>query len=133
MNDMAKNLVLWLVIAVVLLAVFQSFSPSGRSTDAMSYTSFVQQVDSNNVGSVTISAGMPPTITGKLRDGSALRTVAPAYDSDLVTRLLKHDVQVTQVPADGGNILVKILIDWVPILLIFGVLFWFMRQMQSGG
>jgi len=133
MNDMAKNLVLWLVIAVVLLAVFQSFSPSGRSTDAMSYTSFVQQVDSNNVGSVTISAGMPPTITGKLRDGSALRTVAPAYDSDLVTRLLKHGVQVTQVPADGGNILVKILIDWVPILLIFGVLFWFMRQMQSGG
>ncbi|MCK9365554.1 MAG: ATP-dependent zinc metalloprotease FtsH [Metallibacterium scheffleri] len=133
MNDMAKNLVLWLVIAVVLLAVFQSFSPSGQSTQAMSYTNFVQQVDSNNVGSVTISASNPPNITGKLRDGSVLRTVAPAYDGDLVTRLLKHDVQVTQVPADGGNILVKILIDWVPILLIFGVLFWFMRQMQSGG
>ncbi|EQD61680.1 cell division protein FtsH, partial [mine drainage metagenome] len=48
-------------------------------------------------------------------------------------RLLKHDVQVTQAPADGGNILVKILIDWVPLLLIFGALFWFMRQMQSGG
>lgn len=133
MNDMAKNLVIWLVIAVVLLAVFQSFSPSGHRTDAMSYTSFVQQVDSNNVAAVTISAGMPPTITGKLRDGGALRTVAPAYDSDLVSRLLKHGVQVTQVPADSGNILIKLLIDWVPMLLIFGGLFWVMRQMQSGG
>ncbi|MHB1616080.1 MAG: ATP-dependent zinc metalloprotease FtsH [Metallibacterium sp.] len=133
MNDMAKNLVLWLVIAVVLLAVFQSFAPSDHGSQAMSYTNFVQQVDNNNVGAVTISASNPPNITGKLRDGSALRTVAPFFDDSLVPRLLKHDVQVTQAPADGGNILVKILIDWVPILLIFGVLFWFMRQMQSGG
>ncbi len=133
MNDMAKNLVLWLVIAVVLLAVFQSFAPSDRGSQAMSYTNFVRQVDNNNVGAVTISASNPPNITGKLRDGSALRTVAPFFDDSLVPRLLKHDVQVTQAPADGGNILVKILIDWVPILLIFGVLFWFMRQMQSGG
>jgi len=77
MNDMAKNLVLWLVIAVVLLAVFQSFAPSDHGSQAMSYTNFVQQVDNNNVGAVTISASNPPNITGKLRDGSALRTVAP--------------------------------------------------------
>ncbi|WP_298191972.1 ATP-dependent zinc metalloprotease FtsH [Metallibacterium sp.] len=133
MNDMAKNLVLWLVIAVVLLAVFQSFAPSDHGSQAMSYTNFVRQVDNNNVGAVTISASNPPNITGKLRDGSALRTVAPFFDDSLVPRLLKHDVQVTQAPADGGNILVKILIDWVPLLLIFGALFWFMRQMQSGG
>ena len=96
MNDMAKNLVLWLVIAVVLLAVFQSFTPSGSSTQSMSYTEFVQQVDSGNVASVKISAGNPPDITGKLRDGSSLRTVAPYFDDQMVSRLLKHDVQVTQ-------------------------------------
>ena len=133
MNDMAKNLVLWLVIAVVLLAVFQSFTPSGSSTQSMSYTEFVRQVDSGNVASVKISAGNPPDITGKLRDGSSLRTVAPYFDDQMVSRLLKHDVQVTQQAAEGGSLLWRILLNVVPYLIFIGMLIWFMRQMQSGG
>ncbi len=133
MNDMAKNLVLWLVIAVVLLAVFQSFAPSGSSTQSMSYTEFVRQVDSGNVASVKISAGNPPDITGKLRDGSSLRTVAPYFDDQMVSRLLKHDVQVTQQAAEGGSLLWRILLNVVPYLIFIGMLIWFMRQMQSGG
>ncbi len=133
MNDMAKNLLLWLVIAVVLLTVFQSFAPQSGSTQPMTYTEFVQQVQNNNVTAVTISATNPPTITGKLRDGSPLRTVAPFFDDSLMPQLLKHGVQVTQQPADGGNILWKILLDWVPFLIFIGMLIWFMRQMQSGG
>ena len=133
MNDMAKNLLLWLVIAVVLLTVFQSFAPQGGSTQPMTYTEFVQQVQNNNVTAVTISATNPPTITGKLRDGSPLRTVAPFFDDSLMPQLLKHGVQVTQQPADGGSILWKILLDWVPFLIFIGMLIWFMRQMQSGG
>jgi cell division protease FtsH len=133
MNDMAKNLLLWLVIAVVLLTVFQSFAPQGGSTQPMTYTEFVQQVQDNNVTAVTISASNPPAITGKLRDGSPLRTVAPFFDDSLMPKLLKHGVQVTQQPADSGNILWKILLDWVPFLIFIGMLIWFMRQMQSGG
>ncbi len=133
MNDMAKNLLLWLVIAVVLLTVFQSFAPQGGSTQPMTYTEFVQQVQDNNVTAVTISASNPPAITGKLRDGSPLHTVAPFFDDSLMPKLLKHGVQVTQQPADSGNILWKILLDWVPFLIFIGMLIWFMRQMQSGG
>ncbi|HVB84252.1 MAG TPA: ATP-dependent zinc metalloprotease FtsH [Rhodanobacteraceae bacterium] len=133
MNDMAKNLLLWLVIAVVLLTVFQSFAPQGGSTQPMTYTEFVQQVQNNNVTAVTISASNPPAITGKLRDGAPLRTVAPFFDDSLMPKLLKHGVQVTQQPADSGNILWKILLDWVPFLIFIGMLIWFMRQMQSGG
>ncbi len=133
MNDMAKNLLLWLVIAVVLLAVFQSFAPSTQAVKPMSYTQFVQQVDSNNVAAVTISAKNPPVLTGKLRNGSALHTVAPFFDDSLLPRLLKHDVQVTQQPADSGSILWKLLVSWLPFLIFIGMLIWFMRQMQSGG
>ncbi len=133
MNDMAKNLLLWLVIAVVLLTVFQSFAPQGGSTQPMTYTEFVQQVQDNNVTAVTISASNPPAISGKLRDGSPLHTVAPFFDDSLMPKLLKHGVQVTQQPADSGNILWKILLDWVPFLIFIGMLIWFMRQMQSGG
>ncbi len=133
MSDMAKNLVLWLVIAVVLLAVFQSFAPSGSGTQPMSYTEFVQQVDSGNVAAVRIGSGLPPVITGKLRDGSALRTVAPAYDDQLVSRLLKHDVQVTQQPQESGGLLWRFIFDGLPLLLFIGMMIWFMRQMQSGG
>ncbi len=131
MSDMAKNLVLWLVIAVVLLAVFQSFAPSGGGSQSISYTQFVQQVDSGNVASVKISAGNPPAITGKLRDGSALRTVAPYFDDQMVSRLLKHNVQVTQQAAEGD--LWRILFNVVPYLFFIGMLIWFMRQMQAGG
>ena len=59
MNDMAKNLLLWIVIAVVLLAVFQSFNPHGASQRNISYSDFMQQVENNAVAQVSISATMP--------------------------------------------------------------------------
>ncbi|HEN47483.1 MAG TPA: ATP-dependent metallopeptidase FtsH/Yme1/Tma family protein, partial [Mizugakiibacter sp.] len=96
-------------------------------------TQFVQQIDNNNVASVNISAKNPPVITGKLRNGSPLHTVAPFFDDSLLPRMLKHDVEVTQQPADSGSILWKILLDWLPFLIFIGMLIWFMRQMQSGG
>jgi len=136
MNEMAKNLLLWLIIAVVLLTVFQSFSPhSGSSTD-MSYSTFAQAVDNGNVANGTITATVPATITGKLKDGNSYRTVIPAVGTstnDIVKQLNAKGADVRQEPADSGFSLLGLLINWLPIIIFVAVLIWFMRQMQQGG
>lgn len=133
MNEMVKNLLLWLVIAVILVAVFQSFSPHGNSAQQMPYSGFVQQVKNNNVAKVTISSKVPAGIKGQLKDGSSLETVAPYADDSLVPMMLKHGVEVHQQPSDDGFSFFSLLINWLPIIIFVAVLIWFMRQMQSGG
>ena len=135
MNEMAKNLLLWLIIAVVLLTVFQSFNPHGGSSSDLPYSSFVQSVDSGNVASATISADNPATISGKLKDGSAFRTVAPVLGfstNGIVKQMQDKNVVVTQEPSNNGFSLLGLLVNWLPIILIVGVFIWFMRQMQAG-
>ena len=132
MNEMAKNLLLWLVVAVVLVTVVQRFNPDTTQTSEMSYSQFIQQVENGNVASVTISANIPPSLSGKLKDGSPLRTVAPYSDDTLVQNLLKHKVEVQQKPSDGFSLL-RVILDWIPFIIFIGLLIWFMRQMQSGG
>jgi cell division protease FtsH len=135
MNEMAKNLLLWLIIAVVLLTVFQSFNPHGGSSSDLPYSSFVQSVDSGNVANATISAENPATISGKLKDGSAFRTVAPVLGfstNGVVKQMQDKGVVVTQEPSNNGFSLIGLLVNWLPIILIVGVFIWFMRQMQAG-
>jgi len=132
MNDMAKNLLLWVVIAVVLIAVFQSFNPRSTSPSNVSYSDFMQQVENNAVAQVTISATAPAMLAGKRKDGSPLQTVAPLDDSQMIPTLRSHGVQVSQEPADNSNALWRILLDWVPFLIFIGLLIYFMRQMQAG-
>ncbi|MEV8519446.1 ATP-dependent zinc metalloprotease FtsH [Dyella marensis] len=135
MNEMAKNLLLWLIIAVVLLMVFQSFNPHGASSSDLPYSSFVQSVDNGNVSTAVISADQPATISGKLKDGSAFRTVAPVLGfstSSVVKQMQDKGVEVRQEPANNGFSLIGLLLNWLPIILIVGVFIWFMRQMQAG-
>ncbi|ODT97337.1 MAG: ATP-dependent metalloprotease [Rhodanobacter sp. 67-28] len=126
---------LWVIIAVVLFTVFESFNPrSSRSSD-LAYSAFVQNVSSGNVSSATISADQPATISGKLKDGSAFRTVAPmlGFSTNAVVKQMQDQgVEVRQDPSEGFS-LIGLLISWLPVLLIVGVFIWFMRQMQSGG
>ena len=135
MNETAKNVLLWVIIAVVLFTVFESFNPrSSRSSD-LAYSAFVQNVSSGNVSSATISADQPATISGKLKDGSAFRTVAPmlGFSTNAVVKQMQDQgVEVRQDPSEGFS-LIGLLISWLPVLLIVGVFIWFMRQMQSGG
>jgi cell division protease FtsH len=135
MNETAKNVLLWVIIAVVLFTVFESFNPrDGRSSD-LAYSSFVQNVESGNVSSAKISADQPATISGKLKDGSAFRTVAPmlGFSTNAVVKQMQDKgVEVRQDPSEGFS-LIGLLISWLPVLLIVGVFIWFMRQMQSGG
>jgi cell division protease FtsH len=135
MNETAKNVLLWVIIAVVLFTVFESFNPhSSRSSD-LAYSAFVQNVKSGNVSSATISADQPATISGKLKDGSAFRTVAPMLGfstNAVVKEMQEQGVELRQDPSEGFS-LIGLLISWLPVLLIVGVFIWFMRQMQSGG
>jgi cell division protease FtsH len=135
MNETAKNVLLWVVIAVVLFTVFESFNPRGSHASDLAYSSFVQNVESGNVSSATISADQPAKISGKLKDGSAFSTVAPmlGFSTNAVVKQMQDKgVEVRQDPSEGFS-LIGLLVSWLPVLLIVGVFIWFMRQMQSGG
>ena len=130
MPDMAKNILVWLVIGLVLLTVFQSLSTRSTTTQEMSYSDFLKEVRADNVAKVSIDADRT-TITGQRRDNSAFRTFAP-HDNGLINDLVKHDVQFEQVPPKQSNLLLEILISSLPFLIFIGVFVYFMRQMQAG-
>ncbi|MBX3700891.1 MAG: ATP-dependent zinc metalloprotease FtsH [Dokdonella sp.] len=133
MNDMVKNLLLWVVIAVVLLTVFQSFNPRAAQPSEVAYSQFTQQVGNGGISSVTISAENPARATAKLKDGNTLWTMVPLGANEQFNALLaKSNIEVTQQPLDSINPFLRILFDWVPILIFIGLLIYFMRQMQAG-
>ncbi|HVI26276.1 MAG TPA: ATP-dependent zinc metalloprotease FtsH [Xanthomonadaceae bacterium] len=131
MNDLAKNLMLWAVVAVVLMVVFQSFSPKAAGADPLTYDQFVQEVQNDRISKVNIAEDRT-TISGERKDGSRFTTYAPA-DKDLVNDLLRHDVTTVQTPPSSGLSLGVILINILPWLLFIGIWVYFMRQMQQGG
>ncbi|HVT33588.1 MAG TPA: ATP-dependent metallopeptidase FtsH/Yme1/Tma family protein, partial [Rhodanobacteraceae bacterium] len=132
MNDMAKNLLLWAIIAIVLLTVFNSFNPRASAPSDVAYSDFVQQIGNGGVASVALSPDVPSKAMAKLKDGSSISTNVPLGANDkLVDLLVKDNVEFKQLPADNVA-LWKILLDWVPFLIFIGLLVYFMRQMQSG-
>ncbi|MBB5015645.1 ATP-dependent zinc metalloprotease FtsH [Rehaibacterium terrae] len=131
MNDLAKNLLLWVIVAVVLMAVFQSFSPRGAGTQALAYDQFIHLVRSNSVAKVHIDEDRV-TIRGERKDGTRFITYNPG-DKDLVNDLLEHRVAIEQAPPPSGPSLTYILINLLPYLIFIGIFIFFMRQLQSGG
>jgi cell division protease FtsH len=132
MNDLAKNLLLWVIIAVVLMAVFQSFSPRGAEAQALAYDEFVAQVRNDAISKVKIDADNV-TISGERRDGTKFMTYKPREDKDLVNDLLRHEVAIDQVPPPTGPSLTYILLNLLPYIIFIGIFIFFMRQLQSGG
>ncbi len=129
MNDLAKNLLLWLVIAAVLLTVFMNLSPKTESSN-VSYSQFVQSVQNNSVKSIDIE-GLE--IRGILQDGSTFKTVRPYIeDPQLINDLLEHNVSVQGVEPKQQSIWMQLLVASFPILIIIAVFMFFMRQMQGG-
>lgn len=132
MNDLAKNLLLWLIVAVVLMAVFQSFSaPVGGASSELTYNQFIEEVKADRVGKVQI-ADNGLVITGERKDGSRFSTSNPR-DDRLVDTLLENGVELTQEKPSERSLLFTILINFLPVLLIIGFWFFMMRQMQQGG
>ncbi|WP_031374345.1 MULTISPECIES: ATP-dependent zinc metalloprotease FtsH [Lysobacter] len=131
MNDLAKNLLLWVIVAVVLMVVFQAFGPRAAGTDAISYDQFIAQVQSDRVKEIKFSDDRT-TITGTRKDDTKFTTYA-AQDPYLINDLLNHKVETVQTPQSSSPSLVVILINVLPWLLFIGIWVYFMRQMQQGG
>ncbi len=131
MNDMAKTLLLWVVIAVVLLTVFQSFNPRTASTKDISYSEFMQAVRDKRVDEVLVHND-GRTVEAKLQDGSNIRTTVLPTEQSLAE--IERDVQKVKVEATdpGMPLVLRLLFDWLPIIIFIGILFYFMRQMQAG-
>ncbi len=132
MSDMAKNLILWLVIAVVLMSVFQSFNGGDQIDRQTSYTQFVKEARSGAIREVVIDRGTL-SVTGVKSNGERFQTTMPMYDPDLLNDLLRNDVNVKGVQPEEQSLLANIFISWFPMLLLIGVWIFFMRQMQGGG
>lgn len=131
MSDMAKNLILWLVIAVVLMSVFQSFGPGENNGRAVDYTTFVQEVGQGQIQEATFKDG---EITFVRRGGgSRYVTYMPVYDQKLLDDLINQNVKVQGTPPEEQSLLGTIFISWFPMILLIGVWIFFMRQMQGGG
>ena len=129
MNDMAKNLVLWLVIAAVLFSVFQNFN-SQEPQRELTYSEFVHEVQDDRVKSVTIDGQM---IHGTRADGSGFTVVRPQLqDERLVDELLNSGVEIRGTKPDKSSIWQQLLVASFPILLFIAVFVFFMRQMQGG-
>jgi cell division protease FtsH len=129
---MAKNLILWLVIAVVLMSVFQSFSPGESTKVQTDYTTFLKDASQGLVREVRIEKDSG-RITGLKRTGESFVTYIPYFDDQLISDLVKQDVKILGEPPEEPSILTSIFISWFPMLLLIGVWIFFMRQMQGGG
>ncbi|EPS4547860.1 ATP-dependent zinc metalloprotease FtsH [Morganella morganii] len=130
MSDMAKNLILWLVIAVVLMSLFQSFGPGDSNSRKVDYSTFITELAQDQVREVRISNR---DLNVSKKDGSKYTTYLPMQDNQLLNTMLNKNVTVVGEPPEEPGILTTIFISWFPMLLLIGVWIFFMRQMQGGG
>lgn len=128
---MVKNLVLWLVIAVILISVFSNFGPRHAHVEKIPYSTFVEQVERGNVKSVVIDE-RGRIIRGVTRNEENFSTNMIS-DEYLMGELLNKHVEVNVKAPEQQSLLMSIFISWFPIILFIGVWLYFMRQMQGGG
>jgi cell division protease FtsH len=126
---MAKNLILWLIIATVLLTVFKQLD-TPVSNQEIAYSQFIQLVQSGQVKKVTISGS---TIDGEFSNGQLFETIRPGHDPKMMDDLLDHNVEVQGKKPEQQSIWTQLLVASFPILVIIAVFMFFMRQMQGGG
>ena len=130
MNDLAKNVILWIVIAVVLLSVFQSFGPTNQRVVPVPYSVFLNQVKDGSVEEVTFDEDA----IRFMRNGEGYVTYNPETDNTLLIGTLdENDVLIQASPPEQQSFLLQLFISSFPILLLIAVWVYFMRQMQGGG
>ena len=131
MNDLAKNIILWIVIAIVLLTVFQSFGTRARQVQTIEYSTFLDLVETGSVRRVEFEG---EKVNGERLTGEQFITYSPETDNTVLIGFLKeNDVQFSGSAPKGQNILVSLFINSFPVLLLIAVWVYFMRQMQGGG
>jgi cell division protease FtsH len=129
LNDLAKNLLLWLVIAAVLLSVFNNFS-APQNTETLTYSEFIEEVQQDRVSKILVD-GL--TITGQRYDNTSFESIRPMVeDPKLIDDLLEHRVQIEGRKPEQQSLWTQLLVACFPILIIIAVFMFFMRQMQGG-
>jgi len=128
---MVKQIILWVIIAIVLMSVFNNFGPRQGSSQAMDYSKFVGEVTQGNVERVVIEGR---TVRGQMQSGQRFSSYIPDSDNrDVINHLLDNGVDIEARPPEQQGVLMQIFISWFPMLLLIGVWIFFMRQMQGGG
>ncbi len=132
MKNISKNVVLWIIIGLLLIVLFNLFqgTSNNRNTSKISFSDFIAATESGNVSEVNINGS---TVTGFLNDGRSFSTYVPNYPN-LVDKLNESGVKITAEPSERSmHPLLSVLLSWFPMLLLIGVWIFFMRQMQGGG
>ncbi len=126
---MLKNILIWLVVGVVLMTVFNQFSSHQSAQNTLEYSQFLEEVKQGRISKVVIQGH---TLEATTTDGKRVMSYAP-QDFWMVSDLLKSNVAVVAKPEEEQSFLMSILVSWFPMLLLVGVWVYFMRQMQGGG
>ncbi|MEO8419179.1 MAG: ATP-dependent zinc metalloprotease FtsH [Methylophilaceae bacterium] len=129
MNNIVKNIAIWLVVALVLMTVFNQFGAKTAADGQVVYSQFLDEVKEGRIAKVTIDGRV---LRGVTNEGKKFNTYAPS-DPWLISDLLKNNVTVEAKPDEEPSLLMNIFVSWFPMLLLIGVWVFFMRQMQGGG
>ena len=130
MNDLTKNVLLWVVIAAVLLAVFSNFGNRTAATAEIQYSQFLSEVESNTIRTAQIKG---ESISGTRASGEQYVTYSPETDNtELITFLKKHNVAFGAAAPERQSFLMQLFVSSFPVMLLIGVWVYFMRQMQGG-
>jgi cell division protease FtsH len=133
LNDLAKQLLTWAIIAIVLVSIFNHYATVGTTPDALSYSQFLDNVRNGQVAEVHIQSNdSGNTIIGRGVDGGDFNTFGPP-DPKLIDDLVENKVEITAEPPAERSVFVDLILGVAPILLLIGVWVYFMRQMQGGG
>ncbi len=129
MNNLFKNMAIWLVIGIVLMTVFNQFNSRQSPQNTLDYSAFLDEVKQGRIAKVVIQGR---TLEATTVEGKKITSYAPA-DLWLVSDLLKNNVKVVAKPEEEQSFLMNVFVSWFPMLLLIGVWIFFMRQMQGGG
>jgi cell division protease FtsH len=129
LNDIIKNLILWVVIAIVLMSVFNNFGPRQTAAQPIEYSQFIADVKAGKVQKVSIE----DRVIRGIKDNDERFTTYNPGDPGLIGDLLNNGVKIDARPPEQQGLLMQMFISWFPMLLLIGVWIFFMRQMQGGG
>ena len=129
LNNLFKNLAIWMIIGLVLMTVFNQFSTRQTAQTPMEYSQFIEEVKQGRIAKVLIEGRVLKATT---QDGKRVTSYSPG-DIWLVSDLLKYGVKIEAKPEEEPSFLMNIFVSWFPMLLLIGVWIFFMRQMQGGG
>jgi cell division protease FtsH len=129
LNNMFKNLAIWLVIGLVLMTVFNQFNTRQVAQGSVEYSQFIEEVNQGRISKVVMEGR---TLKATTTEGKRITSYAPP-DLWLVSDLLKSGVKIEAKPEEEPSFLMNLFVSWFPMLLLIGVWVFFMRQMQGGG